>query len=92
MNTEFWPRGLVSADVALVDCHVSGAWRTRYSVVGLLPPTSDKGRAAHAADRMVQQGVRVATAAHRAGVPFYMENPVGSLWRRPYMTKWVKKR
>ena len=21
-----------------------------------------------------------------------MENPVGSLWRRPYMTKWVKKR
>ena len=38
MNTEFWPRGLVSADVALVDCHVSGAWRTRYSVVGLLPP------------------------------------------------------
>ena len=54
--------------------------------------TSDKGRAAHAADRMVQQGVRVATAAHRAGVPFYMENPVGSLWRRPYMTKWVKKR
>ena len=38
MKPEFWPRVLVCADVVPVSCHVFGAWRTRYSVVGLLPP------------------------------------------------------
>ena len=41
MKPEFWPRVLVCADVVPVSCHVFGAWRTRYSVVGLLPPPYD---------------------------------------------------
>ena len=41
--------------------------------------TNAQGRAAHAAGRMVQQGIRVADAAHRRGVQLYMENPAGSL-------------
>ena len=32
----------------------------------------------------------MAREAHRRGVPFYMENLVGSLARRPYMRKWVR--
>ena len=39
---------------------------------------------------MVRQGIRMAREAHRRGVPFYMENPVGFLARRPYMRKWVR--
>ena len=41
---------------------------------------------------MVRQGVDVATKAHAMRVPFYMENPVGSLWRRPYMAEWLRKK
>ena len=72
--------------------HGEGHW-----IVWNRPPkdaASEKGLAAHAEDRMVQQGVGEATAAHERGVPFYMKNPVGStsLWRRPYMLAWVKKK
>jgi len=65
--------------------HGEGSWHR--------PPkdrTSQKGLEAHRADRMVKQGIRVAREAHRLGVPFYMENPVGSLARRPYMRRWVR--
>ena len=34
----------------------------------------------------------MATVAHERGVLFYMENPMGSLWRRSYMLEWVKKK
>ena len=54
---------------------------------------SVKGRAAVEADRMVRQGIRVASwMAKHKGVKFYMENPVGSLWRRPYMRQWEMSR
>ena len=52
---------------------------------------SDKGREAVAADAMVQKGIRVARWCARVlGTVFYLENPVGSLARRPYMGEWVK--
>ena len=51
---------------------------------------SPKGQEAIDADRMVRHGIRVAKEAHSMGIPFYMENPVGSLVRRPYMVEWEK--
>ena len=69
--------------------HGEGSWHS--------PPKDkarQKGLEAHMSDRMVWQGIRVAREAQaharRIGVPFYMENPVGSLARKPYMRRWVK--
>ena len=57
---------------------------------------SDKGIAAHRADSMVQKAIqfyRYLRGLHRGEVvPIYMENPVGSLHRRPYMQEWVSRR
>ena len=54
---------------------------------------SVKGKAAMEADRMVRQGIGVASwLAKHKGVKFYMENPVGSLWRRPDMRQWEMSR
>ena len=56
--------------------------------------TSDKGKEAMKADEMVQQGIEVARWMQAALArpdwkpQVYMENPVGSLWRRPYMHHW----
>ena len=52
---------------------------------------SVKGKEAHKADRMVKRGIQVAEwFAQEQGARFYMENPVGSLRKRPYMRQWVK--
>lgn len=56
--------------------------------------TSDKGKEAHDADLMVKKGIALAKWAKKhlkragKGVSIYMENPVGSLCRRPYMVRW----
>ena len=51
--------------------------------------TSAKGKLAVQADKMVEQGIGVARWFSRCRrTKFYMENPVGSLWRRPYMRRW----
>ena len=54
--------------------------------------SSQKGLAleAHRADKMVMQGIRVAQEVHMPGVPFYMENPVVPLARRPCRRRWAK--
>ena len=57
---------------------------------------SDKGKEAHAADAMVLKGIALAKWAKvnlkQPGktVAIYMENPVGSLCRRPYMRQWLE--
>ena len=60
----------------------------------LRPPkdsTSEKGLQAHAADRMVKHGITVAKFfVAMLQATFYMENPVGSLCKRPYMVEWVE--
>ena len=56
--------------------------------------TSEKGKEAMKADEMVQQGIEVARWMQAAmarpdwEMQVYMENPVGSLWRRPYIRDW----
>ena len=56
--------------------------------------TSDKGIEAIKADEMVMHGIELAIWLVNAqpipgqGTAIYMENPVGSLWRRPYMEDW----
>ena len=52
--------------------------------------TSEKGKAAVAADDMVKGEIKVARWCRRKRVPIYMENPVGSLWRREYVVEWEK--
>ena len=55
--------------------------------------TTAKGRSAHKADRMVKRGIEVATYfATVLSAKFYMENPVGGLCKRPYMSSWVRRR
>jgi len=55
---------------------------------------SEKGIEAIKADEMVKRGIELAIWLVNAqqtpgqGAAFYMENPVGSLWRRPYMEMW----
>ena len=55
---------------------------------------SEKGIEAAEADEMVMQGIDFAIWVVNSqpipgqGAAFYMENPVGSLWRRPYMKLW----
>lgn len=51
---------------------------------------SEKGKAAHEADRMVQKAIGLSTymSVLYDYMGFYMENPVGSLWKRPYMVDW----
>ena len=49
--------------------------------------TSKKGRAAVAADEMVKGEIKMARWCRRRKVPMYMENPVGSLWRREYVAE-----
>ena len=55
---------------------------------------SEKGIEAHKADEMVMQGIEFAIWMVNSqpipgqGAALYMENPVGSLWRRPYMRQW----
>ena len=54
---------------------------------------TEKGRSAHKADRMVKQGIEVAKYfAAVLSAKFYMENPVGGLCKRPYMSCWVRRR
>ena len=51
--------------------------------------TSKKGKEAAKADRMVKQAKKTANwFKAKLGARFYMENPVGSLEKRPYMVKW----
>ena len=52
--------------------------------------TSEKGRAAMEADVMVNGEIRMARWCAHKGVHMYMENPVGSLWRREYVVEWER--
>ena len=54
--------------------------------------TTAKGKLAHKADQMVKRGIAVAEYFDTVlSAMFYMENPVGGLQRRPYMSSWVRR-
>ena len=55
--------------------------------------TTKWGRLAAQADRQVQLAIRMADWAETVlGAPYYLENPVGDLCKRPFMRMWERKR